>query len=208
MDRPLLVEEWSRHLKSQKASRAVKSFELVLASIEVDAALARSVKMRRTKGRVELVGRGNTFGTRLFPPAVKSVSLARAKRVEFQEPIGLRPKHLDFRALPKELPKALRQLNRIRRYDLELGEDMGLPSNVFSPDDRYTFADTAFPWSTCGRVDTAAGFGSGVMIGPRHLLTASHVVNWGPNNTAGWLKFTPLFFDGNEPFGRAPSSED
>lgn len=201
MDRPLLVTEWSKHLRSQKAQRAAKSFELVLASIEVDAALARTVKMRRSKGRVELVGKGNLFGMRLFPPAVKSLSLARAKRGEFQEPSGLRPKHLDFRALPNALPKALRQANRIRRYDLEVGEDMGLPTNVFSPDDRYTFSDTAFPWSTCGRVDTAAGFGSGVMVGPRHLLTASHVVNWGPNNTAGWLKFTPLLFDGHEPFG-------
>ena len=201
MDRPLLVTEWSKHLRSQKAQRAAKSFELVLASIEVDAALARTVKVRRSKGRVELVGKGNLFKARVFPPAVKSVSLARAKRVEFQEPPGLRPKHLDFRARPNELPNAFRQVNRIRRYDLEVGEDMGLPTNVFSPDDRYTFSDTAFPWSTCGRVDTAAGFGSGGMVGSRHLLTASHVVNWGPNNTAGWLKFTPLLFDGHEPFG-------
>lgn len=121
MDRPLLVTEWSKHLRSQKAQRAAKSFELVLASIEVDAALARTVKVRRSKGRVELVGKGNLFKARVFPPAVKSVSLARAKRVEFQEPPGLRPKHLDFRARPNELPNAFRQVNRIRRYDLEVG---------------------------------------------------------------------------------------
>ena len=202
-DKPLLVEEWSRYLKSERSERPAKRFELVLASLELDPALARSVKMRRAKGRVELVGRSNTFGTRVFPPAVKSVNLARAKRVEFEEPTGLRPKHLDFRPIPQELPKALRQLNRIRRYDLKLSADMGLPTNIFSPDDRFTFSDTAFPWSTCGRVDTAAGFGSGVMIGPRHLLTASHVVNWGAGNTAGWLKFTPLLFDASEPFGHA-----
>ena len=40
-------------------------------------------------------------------------------------------------------------------------------------------------------------------MGPRHVMTASHVVNWGPNNTAGWLKFTPMYLDGDEPFGSA-----
>ena len=34
-------------------------------------------------------------------------------------------------------------------------------------------------------------------------MTASHVINWGPNNTAGWVKFTPLQFDTSEPFGIA-----
>ncbi len=202
-DKPMLVEQWSKSLKPQKAQRTAKGFELVLASLELSPAIARSIKLRRTKRVVELVAIGNDFGTRVFPPAVKSVSLARARRIEFEEPIGLRPKHLDFRPIPKELPKTLRQPNRIRRYDLKLDKDAGLPTNIFAPDDRFTFSDTAFPWSTCGRVDTAAGFGSGVMIGPRHLLTASHVVNWGAGNTAGWLKFTPLFFDGNEPFGHA-----
>lgn len=202
-ERPLLRKEWSKQLKAQKAQRATKGFEVVLASIELDPALARSVNMRRAKGRIELVGRVSTIGTRVFPPAVKSVNLARVKRADFEEPAGLRPKHLDFRAIPQTLPKNLRQPNRVRRYDLQAGEDMGVATNVFSPDDRYTFSDTAFPWSTCGRVDTAAGFGSGVMIGPRHIMTASHVVNWGPNNTAGWLKFTPLLFDTSEPFGHA-----
>ena len=73
--RPLLVEEWPKYLKPQKASRTAKGFELVLASLELDPALAGSVKMRRAKGRVELVGRGKDFGVRVFPPAVKSVNV-------------------------------------------------------------------------------------------------------------------------------------
>lgn len=32
---------------------------------------------------------------------------------------------------------------------------------------------------------------------------ASHVIVWKPNNTAGWVKFTPLKFDSSEPFGHA-----
>jgi V8-like Glu-specific endopeptidase len=202
-NRPMLVKEWSRYLKPEKARRAGKGVDLILASLDLPPALARSVEIQRTKGRVDLVGRTAAIGARVFPPAVKAVSLARTKRQSFEEQGGLRPRHLDFRAIPQDLPKALRQPNRVRRFDLKSRKDMGLATNVFSPDDRYTFSDTAFPWSTCGRVDTAAGWGSGVMIGPRHVLTASHVVNWGPNNTAGWLKFTPLLFDTSEPFGHA-----
>lgn len=40
------------------------------------------------------------------------------------------------------------------------------------------------------------------MIGPRHVMTASHCVNWTANG-AGWMTFTPLRFDDSEPFGRA-----
>jgi V8-like Glu-specific endopeptidase len=202
-DRPLLVKEWSRVLKEVKAQPPAKALELVLSSLYLEEAAAKGVKLRRAGNRIDLVLRATDFETRLFPPLVKTINPARAKRLELGKLPGRRVEHLAFRALPRQLPKALRQLNRVRRFDKHPGEDMGLPTTVFSPDDRYTFSDTAFPWSTCGRVDTAAGFGSGVMVGPRHLLTASHVINWGPNNTAGWVKFTPLSFDGQEPFGHA-----
>jgi V8-like Glu-specific endopeptidase len=203
-DRPLLVKEWARTLRSQTAKASAKNLELVLASVNVDPALGRSLKLRRDHGRVELVGRPARIGTRVFPPAVKTISLARAKRIELASPPeGFRPRHLDFRAIPQQLPKELRQPNRVRPSNLRSRRDMGLATNVFSPDDRFTFSDTAFPWSTCGRVDTAAGFGSGVMIGPRHLMTASHVVNWKAGSGAGWLKFTALRFDTSEPFGHA-----
>ena len=41
------------------------------------------------------------------------------------------------------------------------------------------------------------------MIGPRHLLTCSHIVDWQPNNTTGWLKFTPMYYNGSAPYGTA-----
>ena len=39
---------------------------------------------------------------------------------------------------------------------------------------------------------------SGVMIGPRHLLTVSHVIDWtAPAGfAADWVRFTPSYFDG------------
>lgn len=56
------------------------------------------------------------------------------------------------------------------------------PLLVFNPDDRRTYNDLSYPWGTICRVMTAAGNGSGVIVGPRHVLTASHVVDWAGNS--------------------------
>ncbi len=76
-----------------------------------------------------------------------------------------------------------------------------------APADPFVIADTTYPWSAAGRVDVAGGWGSGVLVGPRHLLTAAHVIPWttakGRPPTAGWVRFTPAAFDSSEPFGSA-----
>ncbi len=55
------------------------------------------------------------------------------------------------------------------------------PLTIFWPDDRKPYNDTRYPWGCVCRVVTAAGAGSGVIVGPRHVLTASHVVDWNRN---------------------------
>jgi Trypsin-like peptidase domain len=68
-------------------------------------------------------------------------------------------------------------------------------------------ADTAYPWSAVGEVHVPGGWSSGVLVGPRHLLTAAHVVPWarrpGGVEAAPGLRFAPAEFDGVEPFGSA-----
>ena len=83
----------------------------------------------------------------------------------------------------------------------EKGEDRDRGGTIFGTDDRYLFNDRSFPWRTTGLVRTAAGRCSGTMIGPRHVLTASHCINWTSGGGAGWITFTPGFFDGDEPWG-------
>jgi len=68
------------------------------------------------------------------------------------------------------------------------------PLTVYPPDGRHVFQDTTFPWRACGRVTTNSGQGAGALVGPRHLLTASHVVGW-TNTDAGWLLFQPDYYD-------------
>ena len=148
----------------------------------------------------------NRVGEHFFPPAVKTVRLdekqLREGKLDLERLSGYRPGHLAMRPIPERLPRALQVPRWLTREEGQK-DDLGEPGTIFAPDTRYVFSDTSFPWCTCGRVQTASGWGSGVMIGPRHMMTASHVINWGPNNTAGWVKFTPLQFDTSEPFGFA-----
>jgi V8-like Glu-specific endopeptidase len=112
------------------------------------------------------------------------------------------PEHLAVSTAPIDFVKA-------RRVAFQpVGPRIKRPTTVFTPDERRIFQDTAYPWSTVGLVQTPHGTGSGVMIGPRHLLTVSHVIDWNvpAPYAANWVKFIPSYFDGSEPFGHAYST--
>lgn len=80
------------------------------------------------------------------------------------------------------------------------GRDPG--GTIFDDDDRYLFDDVSFPWRTTGKIKTAGKWGSGTTIGPRHVLTASHVIDWdGDDGTISPVTFTPGYFDGDGPWG-------
>jgi V8-like Glu-specific endopeptidase len=56
-------------------------------------------------------------------------------------------------------------------------------SGVYDPDGRRVYADTNYPWACVAKV-LNSGSGSGALVGPRHVLTASHVIDWnGPMET-------------------------
>jgi V8-like Glu-specific endopeptidase len=104
---------------------------------------------------------------------------------------GNLPDHLPIRFRP-ELFQAARQIK----------PGLDIPNSVFTPDSRYIYQDTSFPWCTVGRVDTENGYCTGTMIGRRLMLTANHCIAW-KENGAGWVKFTPAFYNGSAPFGIA-----
>jgi len=115
---------------------------------------------------------------------------------------GYLPDHLDLRPIPKKLPRKLQTAQLLRAYPMEERGKFGYrATTIFPPDQRYIFYDTSYPWCTCGRVDTPLGYGSGVMVGPRHLLTVSHLIQWNANNTAGWVQFRPHYYAPSAPFG-------
>jgi V8-like Glu-specific endopeptidase len=123
-----------------------------------------------------------------------------AKRIDplltTREITGYRPSGVFTTFIPK-----LGQPTHRLRPRKDKGLDRG--GSIFGSDDRYLFDDQSFPWRTTGKVRTVGKWGSGTTIGPRHVLTASHVVNWTGDSSGGvaWLTFTPGYFDGSGPWG-------
>lgn len=104
------------------------------------------------------------------------------------------------------IPKKAKRTHTLRPGK---GKDIHLGGTIFGIDDRYLFDDISFPWRTIGKVRTAGKWGSGVTIGSRLVLTASHVVNWtgGSDGGVAWLTFTPAYFDGSGPWGEISATQ-
>jgi V8-like Glu-specific endopeptidase len=146
---------------------------------------------------------GVRAGGRGLPRALRGEASKVEKRRISEEDLaqqltGFVPDHLGFNATPRDVVKSLRTFRPPQKK-------RRVATTVFTPDDRRAFRDTTYPWSTIGLVQTNRGSGSGVMIGPRHLLTVSHVIDWTapPGFAADWVRFTPSFYDGGAPFGEA-----
>lgn len=110
---------------------------------------------------------------------------------------GKRPVYAPASYLPRASQIDFEMAERLRKR--RKGEDK--PTNIFGAEDRYIFQDTSFPWRTVGRVWTEHGACAGCTIGPRLVLTASHCINWLSDGGAGWVKFSPAFYNGNGPWG-------
>ena len=135
------------------------------------------------------------------------------------KPVGVDAKsigeHLDVRELDGVRPRGIEttfvpgKAARTHRLRPTKGDDRDKGGTIFDTDDRYLYQDTTFPWRIVGKVRTAGGWGSGTMIGPRHVLTASHVVNWNADGrgNVGWITFTPSYFDGRGRWGEIAINE-
>src|SRR5215207_1525723 len=162
----------------------------------------------------------STEGGRLRVTAeVSARGLERRRRRDLIPAIGLTARDIDPKQVPQEIegfipngvptsftPKRARPTHRLPPGR---GKDVDRGGTIFDTDDRYLFDDLAFPWCTTGKVRTVGAWGSGTTIGPRHVLTASHVVNWtgGDDRCVAWLNFSPGYFDGPGPWGEIPATQ-
>ena len=163
-----------------------------------------------------LRGSSKRFGARLedlSPSQLTELSrelaerLAQVSRIRANGTEGFLPDHLPFKPTLPQLEEHRRVRPFIgQRVEMRFGHLQAnefQATTIFPPDQRYLFDDTSFPWCTTGRVDVTGGWGSGTLVGPRHLLCASHMMTWNPDNTVNQVTFTPSYFDGNAPFGNA-----
>jgi hypothetical protein len=149
---------------------------------------------------------GVRAGGRALPPALKGKATRVAKRKLPEAELAKRltgyiPRHLGFSAVPRARVKTFRHIRPV-------AGDRRVATTIFGTDNRMAFQDTTYPWSTVGLVQTNRGSGFGVMIGPRHLLTVSHVIDWtAPAGfAADWVRFTPSFSMGTPRSARPMAS--
>ena len=91
------------------------------------------------------------------------------------------PEWVDVRAKPTSAQKLSKYRPRVRLGDKEVD-----PLVVLGSDERRTYNTTAYPWGCICKVIAGGFTGSGIIVGPRHVLTASHVVNWNaPGGVSG-----------------------
>jgi V8-like Glu-specific endopeptidase len=184
-----------------KATEAFPDSRIELSRVWLPGRREGGVEARRVRGRraaVALEAPSDLAGKIVEPPPIAAerltASLARQTATDDERATtGLRPAHLALSYKPTLVEK-------LRARKIREGSD--LPNSVFAPDSRYIFQDTAFPWCTSGRVDTAGGGCTGTMIGRRLMLTGSHCMQWTDTGT-GWVKCTPSYYNGVAPFGVA-----
>lgn len=145
---------------------------------------------------------------RRYPKGCEVVAVPALKAADAARGVGdtapFIPDHADVEYIARLEPREMRRPMFIERTEFiaALTGQTGART-IFGPDNRRVYYSTAYPWRCVGKVETPLGSGSGVMVGPRHLLTCSHVVDWRPGGGAGWIKFTPMYYNGSAPYGSA-----
>jgi V8-like Glu-specific endopeptidase len=151
---------------------------------------------------------GAILGTAGMPLKPLSVPEKPIAKVEGASTKGHRPEWADLVYHPKrsfEPPWARRPtIKRGRRGELFWG--------VYGADDRQVYYPSGYPWRCVGRVfvwnDASAAnwswWGSAVLVGPRQVLTAGHVVPW---SSVSWKAlFVPGYYDGSSVSGAGAQS--
>lgn len=210
IQKPLQFKELQKYFKTTKAKKEKP--------LQVERRFhIAAEKEPKVITRLEKVDRGNdnydweviveingvTAGKRALPRALKGEAIKIEKRQISEEQLSKQltsflPDHLGFNTSPIDFQKSIKSL-------FTSLDKRRVATTIFGTDNRRAFKDTSYPWCTVGKVETNRGSGSGVMIGPRHLLTVSHVIDWSApaGYAADWVRFTPSYYDGAAPFGEA-----
>jgi V8-like Glu-specific endopeptidase len=206
--KPILAKDVNLHISSRGATKSLDFKSEMELTYFIPITDRSQVTIVSEKQKVNVKVTNFRLGQHSFPPPIRSInvpSLGKHVKLLTDPPISKPslPDYLDLQPIPSELPNELRGPQFTKSHLSKLDEMGNQATTVFSPDDRRVINDTSFPWSTIGRVDTPIGHGTGVMVGPRHLLTCCHVIAWNPDGTSGWVQFRPAYFAPSAPAGEA-----
>lgn len=209
---PYLPKEIEKNLKAEKARTRLDVSQIDPKLLLGRLNMTNEVKLeklcigrKKDESNLEIKVNVPEFGVYEKRPDLSFTAVGKEDFVidpdAFVELPPFRPDHLAFQPTPPKLPKSFKTIKNV--FDIFPDPKQNYATTVFGTDNRRLFRDSSYPWGCCGKVRTALGAGSGVMIGPRHLLTVSHVVQWNSDGSAGWINFTPAEFDSSGPFGTA-----
>jgi V8-like Glu-specific endopeptidase len=210
---PLTVEKISSLRSLRAKDKPPSKTTLYMDTFRLPEGAKASLVKLRTSGtyRVQVNLPGKAIGQRATfqnIPVESPPKTAKSKHKKSRRTVrdnGIRPLHLAVNFIPKKV--ALKRNERTQPpfdFDYKRKKEMvDRPTCIFAPDNRYIYQDTNFPWNTVGRVDTPLGSCTGCTIGSRLLLTANHCIQWNADNTAGWVRFRPSYYNGSAPFGEA-----
>jgi len=211
--KPIPAGEIAKRIKPRKPVKPIRSTRLEMSLFLPALGRARMIPLvdraALAANEMKVVVENFRPGVHVFGPGMeaKEIQPLGNKSAKFAKALEIAanlPDHLELRPTPRSLPAKFRTPPFMQTQPLSnMGKGANLATTIFAPDNRRIFNDTAYPWCTCGRVDTPGGQASGVMVGPRHMLTVSHTIQWNADGTAGWVRFRPSYFDGSAPFGEA-----
>ncbi len=201
---PVVWKNVEQEVQSRKAIKTPEPIEMDFSFFSSTDGIPKGKVITDQENQLKIRLENFIVGRHVFPKNIELKEVPTLDKLEKPlETSHFIPDHLDVQPNPGILPQ---DLVTPVFFKETAGEDDKFgyqATTVFPPDDRTVLNSTSYPWSCFGRVDTPLGFGSGVMIGPRHLLTVSHVIQWNNDNTAGWVRFRPAFFAPSAPFGEA-----
>jgi len=207
--KPILAREVAKLVKPRPAKKPLRQVQLDISMLLPTEGKPKVECAVDEKQRAVLKIGNFKLGQHVVPPRVeaKGIPSLGAKCGTFDKALVSEfflPDHLELQPVLAPLPAELQAPPLFRAFAVEGEKKLGnQATTIFPPDNRIVFNSTAYPWGTCGRVDSPLGQGSGVMVGPRHLLTVSHVIQWNSDGSAGWVRFRPAYFAPSAPFGDA-----
>ena len=179
-DPPLSREEYER-LEPQLPTEPEPAQERVLATAFISGPDAEDPSAIRTRTeRVENADGTSGLQVELVTDLPEEATRPPVLAVRRERPSGELPDEIEGHTPPwvgtQPVPERVEPPPRpsVRRGDEELD-----PLTIFPPDSRTVYSAANHPWGLVCQIFTDGYWGSGVLIGPRHVLTASHLINWG-----------------------------